>query len=298
MIVRKSVIIFAVAVLWAAAAFAQTSSSDLTGLGMPGELASSLARTSVSCTSVNTDGDLTLSPQGDLSVVLPVNKALLFEQPAGTSWLRAQRDQDPLSNQILEVTIPGSDNNNNKFIYVTASDYVDVSSYPRGATLELSGNDAEPAASRGVVHLFTGANPNGRIGLNVMHASGQIHALDVVTTTIAYTPSSGIVDLSRNLTFQPVSTTPYKVKDNIGVLRATQTGTNARACSATLVAGSKVIANTSVTANTKVFLNRAAIGGTAGNLSYSVVANTSFTISSSNGADTSTIDWYLMEFES
>lgn len=281
----------------ASGAFAQVSSSDLTGLGMTGEIADLLEGTGVSCTEVDSSGNFTLAPTGNTTLVIPTNKAFFLEQPAGTQWLRVQRDQDPLSNQIMEVTIPGSDNNNNKFIYVTASDYVDVGANPRGATLELSGNDAEPPASRGVAHLFSGSNPNGRIGFNVMHASGQVHILDVVTTTIAYTPSSGIVDLSRNLIFQPVSSTPYKIKENIGVLKTIQTGTNARAGTSTLVGGTVTVTNTSVTANTKVFTQRKTSGGTPGNLVYTVSAATSFTITSSSGTDTSTVDWYLVEFE-
>ncbi len=212
-------------------------------------------------------------------------------------WLRVRRDQNYETNKILEVTIPGSDGANDKFIYVTACDYVDVGAYPRGATLELSGNDATPEASRGVCHLFTGANPNGRIGLNVMHAEGQIHALDVVTTTIAYQPSTGLVDLSRDVIFRPVASTPYKIKQNIGVKRAVQTGTNARAGVSTLVGGTVTVANTSVTANTVVMTQRKTTGGTLGHLTYTVSAATSFTITSSSGTDTSTVNWELVEQE-
>ncbi len=76
---------------------------------------------------------------------------------------------------------------------------------------------------------------------------------------------------------------------------AIKTGSNARLGTATLVGGTVVVANTSVTVNTKVFLTRATTGGTPGHLSYTVSAGVSFTITATGGADTSTINWELVE---
>lgn len=72
-------------------------------------------------------------------------------------------------------------------------------------------------------------------------------------------------------------------------------GANARMGESVLVGGTVTVANTSVTANTKIFLQRRVSGGTAGFLSYSRTAATSFTITSSSGADTSTVTWMLVE---
>lgn len=72
-------------------------------------------------------------------------------------------------------------------------------------------------------------------------------------------------------------------------------GANARSGTATLVAGTVTVSNTSVTASTRIHLTRAATGGTVGHLSYTVSAGVSFTISSSSGTDTSTINWLLVE---
>lgn len=72
-------------------------------------------------------------------------------------------------------------------------------------------------------------------------------------------------------------------------------GANARMGEAVLVGGTVTVANTSVTANTKIFLQRRVSGGTAGHLAYSRTAATSFTITSSSGADTSTVTWMLVE---
>lgn len=73
------------------------------------------------------------------------------------------------------------------------------------------------------------------------------------------------------------------------------TGTNQRAGDAVLVGGTVTVANTTVTANTRVFLTRKTAGGTLGDLKYSVTAATSFTITSANAADTSTVSYLLVE---
>jgi hypothetical protein len=72
-------------------------------------------------------------------------------------------------------------------------------------------------------------------------------------------------------------------------------GSNARMGEATLVAGTVTVANTSVTASTRIIYARKTTGGTAGHLSTTRVNSTSFTINSSDAADTSVIDWLLVE---
>jgi hypothetical protein len=73
-------------------------------------------------------------------------------------------------------------------------------------------------------------------------------------------------------------------------------GSNARMGQATLVAGSVTVNNTTVTGSTRIFLSCASRGGTQGFLDISTVTvGTSFTIRSSNGADTSVINWLLIE---
>lgn len=77
-------------------------------------------------------------------------------------------------------------------------------------------------------------------------------------------------------------------------LRLVTTGTGAAAGNATLVAGTVVVANTAVVAGSIVLLSRKTIGGTAGNLSYTVSAGVGFTINSSSGTDTSVVSWVLI----
>jgi len=64
---------------------------------------------------------------------------------------------------------------------------------------------------------------------------------------------------------------------------------------ATLVAGTKAVACTDITANSIVMLTRKTIGGTVGNLSYTLTASTGFTINSSSATDTSVISWTIIE---
>jgi hypothetical protein len=73
-------------------------------------------------------------------------------------------------------------------------------------------------------------------------------------------------------------------------------GTNLRMGRATLVAGTVTVSNTSVTAITEIFLTCQTPGGTPGFLRVSArTAGTSFTILSSNAADTSVVAWLLVE---
>lgn len=73
-------------------------------------------------------------------------------------------------------------------------------------------------------------------------------------------------------------------------------GSNAKQGVATLVAGSVVVSNTSITANSRIILTSNADGGTPGFLRVSArVVGTSFTITSSSGADTSTVAYLISE---
>lgn len=73
-------------------------------------------------------------------------------------------------------------------------------------------------------------------------------------------------------------------------------GANAKQGTAVLVAGAVVVANTSVTATSRIFLTSQVDGGTPGFLRVSTrTAATSFTITSSNAADTSTVAYEIFE---
>lgn len=73
-------------------------------------------------------------------------------------------------------------------------------------------------------------------------------------------------------------------------------GANAKSGTSVLVGGTVVVSNTSVTANSRIQLTSQVDGGTPGFLRVSArTAGTSFTITSSNGADTSTVAWFIVE---
>ena len=81
---------------------------------------------------------------------------------------------------------------------------------------------------------------------------------------------------------------------SLGQLRV-KSGANLRIGQATLIAGSAVVSNTSVTANTRIFLTVSTAGGTQGFLKTTKSAGVSFTITSTSGTDTSTVDWFMVE---
>lgn len=73
-------------------------------------------------------------------------------------------------------------------------------------------------------------------------------------------------------------------------------GANAKQGVATLAAGTVTVANTSVTASSRIFLTTNTPGGTPGFLTVSArTPGTSFTITSSNGADTSVVAFEIFE---
>ena len=74
-------------------------------------------------------------------------------------------------------------------------------------------------------------------------------------------------------------------------------GTNAKQNGGVvLAAGTNTVANTSVTANSRIFVTSQVAGGTVGGENVSArTAGTSFTITSTNAADTSTVAYEIFE---
>ncbi len=103
-------------------------------------------------------------------------------------------------------------------------------------------------------------------------------------------------DATNMMVFKAGSQNVWTV-DSAGTLTLYfKTGSNLRAGTATLVAGTVTIANTSVTAATVVLMSVSSPGGTQGFLSFAVSAGVSFTITSSSVLDTSVIKYTLVEF--
>jgi hypothetical protein len=83
--------------------------------------------------------------------------------------------------------------------------------------------------------------------------------------------------------------------ENVGNKIVIKGGTNATLGSSVLVGGTVTVLNTAVTANSKIFLTVSIPGGTQGFLSYTISAGVSFTINSSVGLDTSTVNWFIVD---
>jgi len=75
------------------------------------------------------------------------------------------------------------------------------------------------------------------------------------------------------------------------------TGASGITGTATLAAGTVTVSTTSVTANSFVFVSYNTTAGTPGSVrapQASIVAGTSFVISSTSGTDTSTVNWFVI----
>lgn len=114
-------------------------------------------------------------------------------------------------------------------------------------------------------------------------ANGYLSSTDWSNFNSKVSPSSGIFTGEVALT-------------TLGTKLHFAVGTNAAAGSATLVAGTVTISTTAVTANSLIFLTVNTASAALGTPYISaIVDSTSFTISSSNGADTSVINWLIIE---
>lgn len=85
------------------------------------------------------------------------------------------------------------------------------------------------------------------------------------------------------------------VTNSTGAQSLKTTASNGPVGTAVLVGGTVTVTNTSVTANTAIFLGRKVTGGTTGALYVSLItAGTSFVITSTNAADTSTVAYQIV----
>ena len=154
--------------------------------------------------------------------------------------------------------------------------------------------------------FFTGATANARYGTNAYFDGGSWVRITANGTTlynqngglhVFYANASGSAGASFTQTeVARIDTSGNVIAQVAGGGFRVKEGSNAKQGTATLVAGTVTVANTSVTANSRIFLTSQADGGTPGFLRVSArVAATSFTITSSNGADTSTVAYLIME---
>lgn len=144
--------------------------------------------------------------------------------------------------------------------------------------------------------------------LSVLRLNKVTNAVNGVDITPAATGNGPIItafgsDTNIDLNLTPKGTGGINANANLtatGYARSAGVrvyeGVNAKMGTATLVAGTATVSNTSVTANSRIFLTSQADGGMPGAVRVSSrVAGTSFTITSSSGSDTSTVAWMIVE---
>jgi len=134
------------------------------------------------------------------------------------------------------------------------------------------------------------AHTFGSAGTQVSLAAGVV---TIAGSGLTRTLTATAAGIASNRGFQCDNGSVYFAYPPTGLIM--KSGTGARAGTATLVAGTVTVTNTSVSASTRIFLTVRTTGGTLGTLSYTLSAGASFTINSSSASDTSTVTYFLIE---
>lgn len=128
-------------------------------------------------------------------------------------------------------------------------------------------------------------------------ATGDAHArvrITPQTGRIYFGGGDATITARPYVEFEKFGTAAEYVALAIGAL-AFNSAAGAPACgTATLVGGTVTVSTTQVHTNSIVLLSRKTAGGTLGNLTYTISSETSFTITSSSGTDTSVVDWLII----
>ncbi len=100
---------------------------------------------------------------------------------------------------------------------------------------------------------------------------------------------------AKLVSFVNNDTTEVLAVGRLGKLIVPTAGAAAVVGSAIMVGGTVTVATTAVLTASKLFITRSVSGGTPGHLTAgTIVDGTSFVISSSEGADTSTVNWWII----
>lgn len=144
------------------------------------------------------------------------------------------------------------------------------------------------AAWSAIAHVGGAFSAGGNISGNNVSATANISGGNDMNLQ-----GSGLVAESGGVwNFQGVSLSVHSAGSGLRVAE----GTNAKQGTATLVAGTVTVSNTSVTANSRILLTVQTPGGTVGAVYVSArTAGTSFTITSTSGTDTSTVAYEIIE---
>jgi hypothetical protein len=153
-------------------------------------------------------------------------------------------------------------------------------------TLTVAGTTNINVTGSAITTIGTGGTGAVRIG----NATGNTAVTGSLTASTTLTATLGnITATNGNLSLAGAG--------NKLLIHATTAASDSVGTSAAMTAGTVTVSTTAVTASSKIFLTSNTPGGTAGILSAptaSIVAGTSFVINSSNAADTSTVNYVII----
>lgn len=131
-----------------------------------------------------------------------------------------------------------------------------------------------------------------QIAVNTVGGTATVSLPSAITAPGSLTTTTSLTATLGNIT----ATNGNLFLGTAGNKLSIATGANASVgTSGALSTGAVTVTTTAVTAGSKIFLTRAVASGTLGNLSVgTITAGTSFTITSDNNADTSTVNWLII----
>lgn len=145
---------------------------------------------------------------------------------------------------------------------------------------------------------ISAATVTGKLLTGFVSGAGTVAATDTILQGIDKLDGNIVLKAplaSPTFTGNVNASTGNVLISTIGKGLQVKTGSNAKIGQAVLSGGTIVVSNTSVTANSRIFLTVAAAGGTQGFLRTTKSAGVSFTITSTSGTETSTVDWMIVE---
>jgi hypothetical protein len=251
-------------------------------------------------------GDLALSVGANGNVLVANSGATL-----GINWAPAVVASAPFTYTTATRTLTAATATNAVAGFLSAADHT-LFNAKQSATLTsahiLVGNGSNVASDVALtgdvaitnagVSSITSATVTGKLITGFVSGSGVVAATDTILQ--AFNKINGN-DLLKAPLASPsftgdVSTTGNVLINTLGKTLGVKTGTNSKVGLSVLVAGSVVVSNTSITANSRIFCTSNLDGGSIGFVRVSAKSvGTSFTITSSNASDTSSVAWFIVE---
>lgn len=222
---------------------------------------------------------------------------------SGYAEITAGGDTQLGSGLKLLTNVGTSSHNDGRNIEFVASDAYTTSGNGSGGDIILTPGAKRTAGSGRGGSIYAKLGSNGNFGI-INSATGAIFGSGerVVYLSNAATNPTSNPTLGAVVYADAAVGSSLKTRNPAGdvydmTLQTREAGTNKTVGTVTLVGGTATISNTRVTANSIIFY--ANIGGIQTNASYyrtsAKSAGVSFTVTSGNASDTSTIAWWLIE---